>query len=197
MMSAPTRASASLALALPLLAACTTPPEAPQFADITFEHRPDIEMDVADIVVDQAYQAPMQAPNVDHLFPIQPARALMNWGQDRLVAMGDDGVATYTVTDASAVVEDLGTDQSLSDYFTTEQAERYTLKMAVRLSVEHPDGTGSIRVTGQRATTVQEGASVNDRERVWYEMTEKLMADMDEELETTLRQELGRYVLSK
>ena len=196
-MSAPIRALASLALALPLLAACTTPPEAPKFADITFEHRPDIEMDVADIVVDQAYQAPMQAPNVDHLFPIQPARALMNWGQDRLVAMGDDGVATYTVTDASAVVEDLGTDQSLSDYFTTEQAERYTLKMAVRLSVEHPDGTGSIRVTGQRATTVQEGASVNDRERVWYEMTEKLMADMDEELETTLRQELGRYVLSK
>ncbi|MDZ7713687.1 MAG: hypothetical protein U5L06_11500 [Rhodovibrio sp.] len=196
-MSALTRAVATLALALPLLAACTTPPDAPKFADITFEHRPDIEMDVADIVVEQAYQAPMQAPNVDHLFPVQPARALMAWGQDRLVAMGDDGLATYTVTDASAVVEDLGTDQSLSDYFTTEQAERYTLKMAVRLSVEHPDGTGSIRVTGERATTVPEGASVFDRERVWYEMTEKLMADMDEELETTLRQELGRYVLSK
>ena len=196
-MSALTRAAAMLALALPLLAACTTPPDAPKFADITFEHRPDIEMDVGDIVVEQDYQAPMAAPNVDHLYPVPPARALMNWGQDRLVAMGDDGVATYTVTDASAVVEDLGTDQSLSDYFTTEQAERYTLKMAVRLSVEHPDGTGSIRVTGQRATTVQEGASVFDRERVWYEMTEKLMADMDEELETTLRQELSRYVLSK
>ena len=196
-MSAPIRALATLALALPLLAACTTPPEAPKFADITFEHRPDIEMDVGDIVVERAYQAPMQAPNVDHLFPVQPSRALMSWGEDRLVAMGDDGVATYTVTDASAVVEDLGTDQSLSDYFTTEQAERYTLKMAVRLSVEHPDGTGSIRVTGQRATTVQEGASLNERERVWYEMTEKLMADMDEELEVTLREELSRYVLSK
>ena len=196
-MSAPKRALTTLALALPLLAACTTPPERPQFADITFEHRPDIEMDVGDIVVEQEYRAPVEAPNVDHLFPIRPGRALMNWGQDRLVAMGDDGVASYTVTDASAVVEDLGTDQSLSDYFTTEQAERYTLKMAVRLSVEHPDGTGSIRVTGQRATTVQEGASLNERERVWYEMTEKLMADMDAELETTLREELGRYVLSK
>ena len=196
-MSALTRAAATLALVLPLLAACTTPPDAPKFADITFEHRPDIEMDVADIVVEQAYQAPMEAPNVDHLFPVQPARALMAWGQDRLVAMGERGLATYTVTDASAVVEDLGTDQSLSDYFTTEQAERYTLKMAVRLSVEHPGGTASIRVTGQRATTVPEGASVFDRERVWYEMTEKLMADMDAELETTLRQELGRYVLSK
>ena len=196
-MSAPIRALATLALALPLLAACTTPPEAPKFADITFEHRPDIEMDVGDIVVERAYEAPMEAPNVDHLFPVQPSRALMSWGEDRLVAMGDDGVATYTVTDASAVVEDLGTDQSLSDYFTTEQAERYTLKMAVRLSVEHPDGTGSIRVTGQRATTVPEGASVFERERVWYEMTEKLMADMDEELEVTLREELSRYVLSK
>ncbi|MBK1695927.1 hypothetical protein [Rhodovibrio salinarum] len=196
-MSALTRVAATITLALPLLAACTTPPEAPQFADITFEHRPDIEMDVGDIVVQQEYQAPMESPNVDHLFPVQPAKALMSWGQDRLVAMGDDGVATYTVTDASAVVEDLGTDQSLSDYFTTEQAERYTLKMAVRLSVDHPDGTGSIRVTGQRATTVPEGASVFERERTWYELTEKLMADMDEELEVTLREELGRYVLSK
>ena len=42
-----------------------------------------------------------------------------------------------------------------------------------------------------------EGASLNDRERTWYEMTEKLMADMDAELETTLREELSRYVLSK
>ncbi|MBK1667876.1 hypothetical protein CKO28_07490 [Rhodovibrio sodomensis] len=196
-MSAPIRALASLVLALPLLAACTTPPQEPKFADITFAHRPDIEMDVGDIVVKQDYDAPMAAPNVDHLFPIQPARALMSWGQDRLVAMGDDGVATYTVTDASAVAEDLETDDSLSDYFTTEQAERYTLKMAVRLSVDHPDGTGSIRVTGQRATTVPEGASVFERERIWYQMTEKLMADMDEELEVTLREELSRYVLSQ
>lgn len=196
-MFAPIRALATAAVALPLLAACTTPPERPMFADITFEHRPDIEMDVADIVVKKEYAAPMQAPHVDHLFPIEPGRALMSWGQDRLVSMGDQGVATYAVTDASAIVEDLGTDQSLSDYFTTEQAERYTLKMAVRLTVEHPGGTGSIRVTGQRATTVPEGASLNDRERTWYEMTEKLMADMDAELETTLREELSRYVLSK
>ena len=196
-MSLPNRALAACAFALPLLAACTTPPQQLKFADITFEHRPDIEMDVGTVVVKQAYEAPMQAPNVDHFFPVAPARALMAWGRDRLVAMGDDGAATYTVTDAAATVEDLGTDESLSAYFTTEQTERYTLKMAVRLSVDHPDGTGSIRVTGQRATTVPEGASVFDRQRTWYDMTEKLMADMDEELETTLREELGRYVLSK
>ena len=145
-MFAPIRALATAAVALPLLAACTTPPERPMFADITFEHRPDIEMDVADIVVKQEYAAPMQAPHVDHLFPIEPGRALMSWGQDRLVSMGDQGVATYAVTDASAIVEDLGTDQSLSDYFTTEQAERYTLKMAVRL-------TSSIRAAPDRSAS--------------------------------------------
>jgi hypothetical protein len=195
-MSAVSRALGALAVVLPVLAACTSPPEAPQFAQITFEHEPDIEMDVADVVIRQDYAAPMASPNVDHLFPVRPADAAVAWARDRLVAAGDKGVATYIVTDASAVSENIETDQSLSDYFTTEQSERYTLRIEVEMRVERPDSQGSLSVSGKRSTTVAEDASVNDRRRTWYAMTEKLMADLNAELEETLKQDMSQYLLT-
>jgi VCBS repeat-containing protein len=128
---------------------------------------------------------------------VRPAQAATAWAQDRLVAEGAQGVATYTVTDASARVENLKTDQDLRDFFTTEQAERYTAHIAVTLAVEHPAGGGRMEVTGTRSVTVPEDASLYDRERTWYAMTDTLMDDLDAELEETLRKELGRYVLAR
>jgi hypothetical protein len=189
--------AAALAAGLLALAACQSPPAQPDFAELTYAHKPKIQLNVAEIRVERAYQPPLEPPNVEHLFPVRPAQAAIAWVEDRLVAVGDQGTATYTVRDASAVVEDLETDQSLSDYFTTEQAERYTARILVELSVERPERTGQLTVTAKRATTVPEGASVNDRRRVWYDMTEKQMDELDAELEQTLRGELGWAVLAR
>lgn len=178
------------------LAACETAPPDPQFARLTYAHRPNIQLDVADIVIRQDYKPPMERPNVDHLFPVRPSDAAMQWAQDRLVAAGDSGTATYVVTDASAIVENLDTDQSLRDYFTTEQSERYRASVAVKLLVEKPSRSGNITVTAERGTTVPEDSSVNDRRRTWHRMTEQLMDDLDRELESTLRDRLGNWVIN-
>jgi hypothetical protein len=45
-----------------------------------------------------------------------------------------------------------------------------------------------------RSITVPEDASLNERERTWYELTEKLMNDMNTQLEETLRQVFFRYL---
>ena len=189
---------ARLAVAAGLLAlsACETAPPRPEFARLTYAHKAPIRLDVANVVVRQAYTPPMERPNVDHLFPVTPADAAMQWAQDRLVAAGDSGSAIYVVTDASATAEDLATDESLTDYFTKEQAERYTSQIAVELKVEKPQRSGQIRVQATRSTTVPEGASLNDRRRTWYEMTEKQMDELDRELEETLRANLGNWVLN-
>lgn len=178
------------------LAACETAPPDPQFARLTYAHKPKIQLDVADIVIRQDYQPPMARPNVDHLFPVRPSEAAMQWAEDRLVAAGDSGSATYVVTDASAVVENLETDQSLRDYFTTEQSERYRANVAVKLMVEKPSRSGEITVTAERGTTVPEDSSVNDRRRTWHRMTEQLMDDLNRELESTLRDRLGNWVIN-
>lgn len=189
-------AAAAVLATVAALGGCETAPPNPQYAALTYAHKAPIRLDVANLVIRQDYTPPMERPNVDHLFPVSPSQAAMQWAQDRLIAAGDSGTATYLVTDASAQAADLATDQSLSDYFTTEQAERYTTRIAVTLQVEKPQRSGSIRVEATRSTTVPEDASLNDRRRTWYEMTEKQMDELDRELEATLRAELGNWVLN-
>ena len=46
-----------------------------------------------------------------------------------------------------------------------------------------------------RSRTVREDASLNDREAVWFTMTEALLNDFDKELEKNIRQYLLGYLL--
>ena len=85
-----------------LLAACDTPPMRQSFATLTFQDRPPIRLDVAQIEIDEAYKAPGVAPHIDHLFPQRPVDVAAAWGRDVLQAVGERGMATYTIVDASA-----------------------------------------------------------------------------------------------
>ena len=55
-----------------LLAACDTPTMRQSFATLTFQDRPPIRLDVAQLEIVEAYKAPGTAPHVDHLFPQKP-----------------------------------------------------------------------------------------------------------------------------
>src|SRR4029450_12732005 len=51
---------------------CAPPPMRQSFATLTFQDRPAIRLDVAQVEIVQAYKAPGVAPHVDHLFPQKP-----------------------------------------------------------------------------------------------------------------------------
>lgn len=174
------------------LAACATPPEENRFAQLTYQHLPEIKLDVADIRVMNAYQPPLEPPNVEHEAPVKPADAAQNWARDRLVATGEDRAAVFTVETASITEERLETESGISGLFTTEPAERYEARIRVRLAI---GGTGDeIAVEARRTTSVMEGASLNDRERAWYELVEKTMNDLNTQLETSIRKHLAGYL---
>src|SRR3546814_12472169 len=97
------RLVAAAAVAIGLLAACSMDDPTNRFAQLTYQHRPDIGLDVGEIQIEQAYLTPGQPPNVDHLFPVQPKDAAVRWAQDRLVARGDRLAFRYIVREASAV----------------------------------------------------------------------------------------------
>ena len=46
-----------------------------------------------------------------------------------------------------------------------------------------------------RTRTVREDASLHDRKRIWFEMTEALMKDFNAEMEKNIRQHLGGYLM--
>jgi hypothetical protein len=45
-----------------------------------------------------------------------------------------------------------------------------------------------------RSRSVPENASLNDREKVWFEMTEAMMNDINGSLERQIREHLGAFL---
>ena len=182
--------------ALLALAACDTPPMRQSFATLTFQDRPPIRLDVAQIEVVDAYKAPGTAPHVDHLFPQKPADVASAWGRDVLRAVGQRGMATYTIVDASATQAALPRTTGLTQMFKTEQSDRYDLHIEVKLEVGNPllASTGYVTASANRSQTVAEDMTLNEREAVWFQMTESAMRELDKKLEAAIKDKLKLFV---
>ena len=183
-------------LLLAAVAACSTPPKREQFAELTYAHLAPFRLDVAVVDVIDETRPTTAAPHVAHLFPVAPATAAARWAKDRLVAVGASGSALYTVVEASAVEAPLERTTGLKGMFTIDQSERYDAAIEVRLSVQKPAGqpSAAITVRAERSQTVPEDATLNERERVWFDLTEKLMTDLDARLEAEIRRTLAAFL---
>jgi len=190
------RLSSILVLMGGLLASCDTPPHRDPFPQLTYQHLAPINLDVAQIVIQDAYQPPMTAPHVDQDFPTPPATAARQWAQDRLKAVGSDGVAKFTILDGSAVDVPLPRTTGISGMVTQDQSDRYDVKLTVRLEVENRMGnhSGAITASAQRSESVAEDMTLNEREKLWFEMTDELMKQLNAELEKQIGTHLKEFV---
>lgn len=177
------------------VAGCTNTPPQPD-PQLTFQHLPPLTVKAAELVVVDDYAAPGKAPNVEHRFPISPEDALRRWASDRFRTVGGAPRAEFVIQNASVVEEALETDQKLKDIFIKEQGERYTAKAQASLRIITSSGNEIARATAlaEQSITVREDSSLHDRETVWFELVEKLMAAFDQEMVTQLRRHLGDYV---
>jgi len=185
---------AGLAAALPL-AGCNTPPQRYEFPELTYSHLPPIRLDVAVVDVVDSYRPPMAAPNVEHLFPTPPATAMARWARDRLVAAGTNGGALFTILRADVVEVPLDRTTGIKGVFTTDQTYRYDATLEIRLDAENTSGLrrGSITASAKRSRTVAEDMTLNERERLWFDMTEKLMRDIGAEIEKQIDAYLAAF----
>ena len=181
--------TACLALAAMVLAGCTTEVQKPGFPRISFAHLQPIGLNVARVEVVNQYVSPATRPNVEHEFPVSPAATAMNWGRDRLRAQGASGVARVVVRRASVVEVPLKKSGGVKGLFTRDQSERYDA--VIDMMAEIRDETGRVRVTvestAKRTRSVSENISLIEREKVWFEMTEAMMADLNTALENQIR----------
>ena len=187
-----------LLLAPLLLAACANQaPPRPSYTELSFAHLSPIKLDVAEVAVEQSYEPPGTAPNVEHLFPARPAAAAKAWARGRLVAAGPTGRARYIVRQASVVETPLETQGGLTGAVTIDQSERYDALIVVEIQIIAADGStvGTATVEARRSRTVPENASLNERERAWYDMTKDLMADLDAQLDQTIKAVLFKYLI--
>jgi hypothetical protein len=79
---------------------------------------------------------------------------------------------------------------------TTDQSERYELHIVVEMQVL--DGRqiqGNAKAEARRSLTVPEDSTLNEREEVWYRLTEQTMRDLDVQLEQTIREAFFPYIV--
>ena len=176
--------------------ACETPPTQRVYPELSFSHLPPLRLNVARIEFVQGYVSPRREPFVDHLFPQIPAEVAMRWGRDRLRAIGTLGEATFAVKEASAVLTPLPRTEGLEGIVTQDQSERCDLRIAMSLEVYRPLPVGSGHAEGQvsRSRTLAEDMTLNQREAVWFEMTEQAMRELDRTFAATIRARLGIFV---
>jgi len=179
------------------LAACETPVAVQRLPEITFAHLPKIGLNVASVEIVSEYQAPLQAPNVEHLMKTPPEKALKRWAADRLVAKGASNTARFTVNDAKVVQEALPVKEGVKGFFTTDQSVRYSATAEGTLEIFDANGFrlafANARVS--RSRTLAEDASINERERMWFDLVEALSTDFDQEMERNIKAHAGGYVM--
>jgi hypothetical protein len=188
--------TACLAFVAIVVAGCAAEVQKPGFPQISFAHLQPISLNVARVEVENRYVSPAARPNVEHEFPVSPAAVAMNWGRDRLRAAGASGVARVVVRRASVVEVPLKRSEGVKGLFTRDQSERYDA--VIDMMAEIRDEAGNVRVTvestAKRSRTVSENISLIEREKVWFEMTEAMMSDLNMALENQMRIHMKAWI---
>ncbi len=182
------------------LGACESTSGRQRLPELTYGHLGVIRLDVSRIDIVNEYRSPLAAPHVDHVMPVPPERTLERWARDRLAATGAAGaIARYTIQDAKMLEAELRRTPGVRGAFTTDQSQRYDLSLAA--SLEILDDRTNIRqayasAASTRFRTVPEGISLNEREKVWFDLVEASMNDINAELDRQIRANMARFMRS-
>lgn len=179
-----------------LLTACTPSAELPAPVGLTYLANKPVRLNVARVEVIKKYQSSSVPPHVENDFPVPPVAMIQQWVQDRLVPVGKTGYATVTIEDASVIETSLKGTSGVKGWFTVDQSEQYDANMSVKIEVF--DDLGNLksfayaRTKGSR--TVGENLTLGQRRKVWIVMMEKIMNNLDAELEHNVKTYLSDYV---
>jgi len=185
-------------IAILAIVSCSSAPPVQRLPELTFTDRKPIFVDVGQMEIVPQYHAPGKAPNYEHLMPVTPEAAIIRWAKDRLRPVGKVGFARVTIKDASVIKTSLKVDTSIKGMLKDEQSERYdgTLEVMVEiLDARHmPVGT-DVTARATRTRTLAQDATVNEREKALYEVTETMARDIDTQLDGLIHSYMGKWVV--
>jgi hypothetical protein len=191
--------SAALILSVSLIAvACVDmhPKDRPM-PHFVYQQYPATQLNIGHIEVVEGYTMPMSHPNAEHLMPEPLPRSVGNWARNHYKANGGDGTLVITIKDASVTEKDLERTKGFKGVVTVDQSERYDAHILVDFNVTMTDGrTGSGQVDLHRGQSIAENASLEDRDKLWTSMEEKMLLDLDAGTQRMLQQKLG-FLLQK
>ncbi len=175
------------------------PPTAPLTLDFTRYGAIKLMVGKVDFISDSPLQP---APDAGFFSRFKPslADAAYRWGQDRMQAIGSQGLAVYSIDKATLTRAPLpfgnpgrGLFQQTEKLFKREQAEKWIAQVTVTLRVangpERYHGHASATVT--RSTTVPENASAREQENAYRRLLLGLMDDLNAQMPQSINTHLN------
>lgn len=168
--------------------------EQSRYEEPNFSNLPPIQLKVNRIDIISEFTPSFQRPNVEHLFPVSIEKAARIWASQRLEAVdfGSNKVAKFIIKDASVTEEEINT----PDIFTANKI-KYRARLVAVLEVTDPDSlsTAETTIEAWRELTIPAHTEVDEKERYWNAMVQKLMTDFNNSMEKNINQYLNMYVV--
>ena len=177
------------------LAGCATPPPPAPQATIGFVGAP-LKLDVARVTVDNRYQPPGRAPNVEQLHEVTPSVVAQRWLATRVVPVGNGGQGVLTILDASVIQEKLPIKGGLTGFFGDQLDSRLVGTLRAELTITTGPGVGrsittyKISVNANAEQTILQSATLNDRDRAYF----TLMQNLADQFDKTATSEINRVM---
>jgi hypothetical protein len=186
----------AVAAALVVGACQNAKPPMQKLPEISFANLRPFQLDVGQLEIVSEFVTPGRSPHVEHLMPVSPEGAAQRWAQDRLKPVGRVGSARVVIKDAKVVEVPLAIDKGLSGAFKKEQEIRYDAALSVAVQILDARGMvqGETVAQATRSRTVAEGITLNERDRVLYDISESLVKDIDQQMAQLIQSYLGRWV---
>ncbi len=184
------------ALAALGLAGCRTPAPRAGVPELTFVHLTPIPLQVARREVESRYVPPANMPTINATAPISPVEAVRRWAEQRIQPVGANGRALVIIHDALLAQIPLARTPGLTGMITTDQSDEYRVRIDVEVTADGLPYTTPVtaRAFAERARTVREDVTLQQRDEVVYRLVEEAMIAINAELERQIRSGFGPYL---
>jgi hypothetical protein len=168
-----------LAAACAALAGCSSPPPPQVFPPLDYSYLPPLVLKVASVNVVNNYVPSPEAARLIGEDPAPPAIVLQNTLDRRMVASGAPGSGTVTIQNAS--IDEVG--------------GNLVGAMTVDVNVSGPGGSGFVEASVTATETAPNpDASFNAQQAALYDLTKRLMTNMNVQLQYQLEHHLGTWL---
>ena len=182
-------------ICLVFLAACASDKdvgEVRRYTEPRFNDEAPIDLLVSKVDIVSDFSPSFTRPNVEHLFPVSLERTARIWATDRLRAsdFASNRVADFIIEDAS-VTE---TAEKAQDIFHKDSL-KYRATLSVILKITDPNGsTAQTSIEAWRELGIPADTQIDQKEKYWHEMVQKLMADFNQKMQENIEHYLNMYV---
>ncbi len=164
-----------------------------RYEDLSFTNQPPIKLKVNKIDIMSEFTPTFKRPNVEHLFPISIEKTARIWARDRLEAVdfGSNKIAKFIIKDASVTEEALNS----NEVFTRDRI-RYKARLVVTLRITDGDSMSAAEtsIEAWRELTIDAATDIDEKERYWNGMVNKLFTEFNRSMEENINQYLNMYV---